>query len=49
MELYFERCNMSATTELIQAFSNLCDEFVFEDIDTDELRKGVSEVIDNYC
>lgn len=36
------------TTELINRFDKLCEKYAFEDIDAKKLRKGVSEVIDNY-
>lgn len=36
------------TQELIDKFDTLCEEYQAEDIDTDMLKKGLIETVDNW-
>ena len=38
----------NVTQELIDKFDNLCEEYAYENIDTEMLKKGLIEVIDNW-
>lgn len=36
------------TQELIDRFDKLCEDYIAEDIDTNMLKKGLIEVVDNW-
>lgn len=36
------------TQELIDRFDKLCEDYIAEDIDTDMLKKGLIETVDNW-
>ena len=38
---------MDETQELIDKFDKLCEEYATEDIDTDRLKKGLINIVDN--
>lgn len=37
------------TQKMIAEFDSICEKYYTEEVDVRLLRKGVKEVIDNYC